>query len=126
MSFWTKILGAIVLTADSRSFQTTIDALLVGVSLAVAAVPEGLPAIMSAATLRPYIQLVQPAMTSNAGMPRTWSFSWTQHAVDGKIVSCEQVPTMIASSASGAMPASTQARRSASEFQAAGRRSPFR
>ncbi|HEY5662910.1 MAG TPA: cation-translocating P-type ATPase [Ilumatobacter sp.] len=41
------LVGAIVLTADTRSLETTMDALLVGVSLAVAAVPEGLPAIMS-------------------------------------------------------------------------------
>ena len=34
-------------TSDDRSFDAVVDALLVGVSLAVAAVPEGLPAILS-------------------------------------------------------------------------------
>ncbi|MFP5489243.1 MAG: cation-translocating P-type ATPase [Acidimicrobiia bacterium] len=41
------VVGAVVLSADDRSFDTLVDALLVGVSLAVAAVPEGLPAILS-------------------------------------------------------------------------------
>jgi magnesium-transporting ATPase (P-type) len=41
------IVGAVLLTAETRSFDTTVDALLIGVSLAVAAVPEGLPAILS-------------------------------------------------------------------------------
>jgi magnesium-transporting ATPase (P-type) len=41
------VVGAMILTAESRSFDNLIDALLVGVSLAVAAVPEGLPAILS-------------------------------------------------------------------------------
>jgi Ca2+-transporting ATPase len=41
------IVGAVLVTAESRSFATTVDALLIGVSLAVAAVPEGLPAILS-------------------------------------------------------------------------------
>ena len=36
-----------MLTAETRTFDTTVDALLIGVSLAVAAVPEGLPAILS-------------------------------------------------------------------------------
>jgi magnesium-transporting ATPase (P-type) len=38
---------AIVATGDDRSFHGVVKALLVGVSLAVAAVPEGLPAILS-------------------------------------------------------------------------------
>jgi Ca2+-transporting ATPase len=41
------VVGAVVATADDRSFSAVVDALLVGVSLAVAAVPEGLPAILS-------------------------------------------------------------------------------
>ena len=41
------VVGAVVATADDRSFSAIVDALLVGVSLAVAAVPEGLPAILS-------------------------------------------------------------------------------
>ncbi|MEY2957917.1 MAG: hypothetical protein RLZZ01_485 [Actinomycetota bacterium] len=41
------VVAAIVLTTDDLSFRTIVDALLVGVSLAVAAVPEGLPAILS-------------------------------------------------------------------------------
>ncbi len=41
------IVGAVILTAETRTFDTTVDALLIGVSLAVAAVPEGLPAILS-------------------------------------------------------------------------------
>ncbi len=41
------VVAAVVITADVRSFDTIVDALLVGVSLAVAAVPEGLPAILS-------------------------------------------------------------------------------
>jgi magnesium-transporting ATPase (P-type) len=41
------VVGAIVLTATNRSFSGVVEALLVGVSLAVAAVPEGLPAILS-------------------------------------------------------------------------------
>ncbi len=41
------IVGAVLITAETRSFATTVDALLIGVSLAVAAVPEGLPAILS-------------------------------------------------------------------------------
>ena len=41
------VVGAIVLTSDISDVADVIDALLVGVSLAVAAVPEGLPAIMS-------------------------------------------------------------------------------
>ncbi len=41
------VVGAIVLTSDVSRPSEVIDALLVGVSLAVAAVPEGLPAIMS-------------------------------------------------------------------------------
>ena len=41
------VVGAVILTADDRSFEAVVDALLVGVSLAVAAVPEGLPAILS-------------------------------------------------------------------------------
>ena len=41
------IVAAVILTAETRSFDSTVDALLIGVSLAVAAVPEGLPAILS-------------------------------------------------------------------------------
>jgi magnesium-transporting ATPase (P-type) len=41
------VVGAIALTSDMSGVAEVIDALLVGVSLAVAAVPEGLPAIMS-------------------------------------------------------------------------------
>lgn len=41
------VVGAIALTSDLSGAADVIDALLVGVSLAVAAVPEGLPAIMS-------------------------------------------------------------------------------
>lgn len=41
------VVGAILLTSDIDGFSGYVDALLVGVSLAVAAVPEGLPAILS-------------------------------------------------------------------------------
>jgi Ca2+-transporting ATPase len=41
------VVGAVLVTAERHSFEATVDALLVGVSLAVAAVPEGLPAILS-------------------------------------------------------------------------------
>jgi magnesium-transporting ATPase (P-type) len=41
------VIGAILLTADVDSLSDVVDVLLVGVSLAVAAVPEGLPAILS-------------------------------------------------------------------------------
>lgn len=41
------VVGAIALTSDVSSLDGMIDALLIGVSLAVAAVPEGLPAVMS-------------------------------------------------------------------------------
>ena len=41
------VIAAILLTADVDSASDVVDVLLVGVSLAVAAVPEGLPAIMS-------------------------------------------------------------------------------
>ncbi|MDJ0767336.1 MAG: cation-translocating P-type ATPase [Ilumatobacter sp.] len=41
------VVGAVVITAESRTFDSIVDAALVGVSLAVAAVPEGLPAILS-------------------------------------------------------------------------------
>jgi Ca2+-transporting ATPase len=41
------VVGAILLTSDVSGAQEFVDALLVGVSLAVAAVPEGLPAILS-------------------------------------------------------------------------------
>jgi magnesium-transporting ATPase (P-type) len=41
------VVGAIVLTTDIDSASDAVDVLLVGVSLAVAAVPEGLPAILS-------------------------------------------------------------------------------
>jgi magnesium-transporting ATPase (P-type) len=43
----TVVIGAIILTSEERGFTELVDALLVGVSLAVAAVPEGLPAILS-------------------------------------------------------------------------------
>jgi len=41
------VVGAILLTTDIRNATDLIDVLLVGVSLAVAAVPEGLPAVLS-------------------------------------------------------------------------------
>ncbi|HEX6567915.1 MAG TPA: cation-translocating P-type ATPase, partial [Acidimicrobiales bacterium] len=41
------VVGAILLTSDLRSASDVVEVLLVGVSLAVAAVPEGLPAILS-------------------------------------------------------------------------------
>jgi magnesium-transporting ATPase (P-type) len=41
------VVGTIVLTADVRDASDVVDVLLIGVSLAVAAVPEGLPAILS-------------------------------------------------------------------------------
>ncbi len=41
------VVGAIVLTSDLSTASDYVDVLLVGVSLAVAAVPEGLPAILS-------------------------------------------------------------------------------
>jgi len=41
------VVGAILLTADISGASDLVDVLLVGVSLAVAAVPEGLPAILS-------------------------------------------------------------------------------
>jgi Ca2+-transporting ATPase len=41
------VVGAVLATSDDRSFAGVVDALVVGVSLAVAAVPEGLLAIMS-------------------------------------------------------------------------------
>ena len=41
------VIGTIFLTSDIRSAAEVVDVLLVGVSLAVAAVPEGLPAILS-------------------------------------------------------------------------------
>jgi P-type Ca2+ transporter type 2C len=41
------VVGAILLTTDIRSASDVVDVLLVGVSLAVAAVPEGLPAVLS-------------------------------------------------------------------------------
>ena len=41
------IIAAVLVTSEIRDFDTTVDALLIGVSLAVAAVPEGLPAILS-------------------------------------------------------------------------------
>jgi P-type Ca2+ transporter type 2C len=41
------IVGAILLTADLQATSDFVDVLLVGVSLAVAAVPEGLPAVLS-------------------------------------------------------------------------------
>ena len=41
------VVGAILLTADIEDASDLVDVLLVGVSLAVAAVPEGLPAVLS-------------------------------------------------------------------------------
>ena len=41
------VIGAIFLTAEIRTASDFVDVLLVGVSLAVAAVPEGLPAVLS-------------------------------------------------------------------------------
>jgi Ca2+-transporting ATPase len=41
------VVGAILLTADIEQASDVVDVLLVGVSLAVAAVPEGLPAVLS-------------------------------------------------------------------------------
>ena len=41
------VVGTLLALADDRSAETIIHALLLGVSLAVAAVPEGLPAILS-------------------------------------------------------------------------------
>ena len=41
------VVAAILLTADIEDASDVVDVLLVGVSLAVAAVPEGLPAILS-------------------------------------------------------------------------------
>ena len=41
------VIGAILLTTDMESASDLVDVLLVGVSLAVAAVPEGLPAVLS-------------------------------------------------------------------------------
>ena len=43
----TVVVGAILLTSEIETASDMVDALLVGVSLAVAAVPEGLPAILS-------------------------------------------------------------------------------
>lgn len=41
------VMGAILATADIQGASDLVDVLLVGVSLAVAAVPEGLPAVLS-------------------------------------------------------------------------------
>ncbi len=41
------VMGGILLTSDLQSAEDYVEVLLVGVSLAVAAVPEGLPAILS-------------------------------------------------------------------------------
>jgi P-type Ca2+ transporter type 2C len=41
------VVGAILLTADIRTASDVVSVLLVGVALAVAAVPEGLPAVLS-------------------------------------------------------------------------------
>lgn len=41
------VIGAILLTSDIERGSDVVDVLLVGVSLAVAAVPEGLPAVLS-------------------------------------------------------------------------------
>jgi Ca2+-transporting ATPase len=43
----TVVVGAILLTADIETASDLVSVLLVGVSLAVAAVPEGLPAVLS-------------------------------------------------------------------------------
>ena len=41
------VVAAILLTADIQTASDVVSVLLVGVSLAVAAVPEGLPAVLS-------------------------------------------------------------------------------
>ena len=41
------VVGTLLLFSDIRNFQGLVDALLLGVSLAVAAVPEGLPAVLT-------------------------------------------------------------------------------
>ncbi|HET6850494.1 MAG TPA: cation-transporting P-type ATPase, partial [Gaiellales bacterium] len=41
------VVGAIVVTADIRTASDVVSVLLIGVALAVAAVPEGLPAVLS-------------------------------------------------------------------------------
>lgn len=43
----TIVVGTILLTSEISTFSGSVDAVLVGVSLAVAAVPEGLPAILT-------------------------------------------------------------------------------
>jgi Ca2+-transporting ATPase len=41
------VVGILLLLSDIRNFQGLVDALILGVSLAVAAVPEGLPAVLT-------------------------------------------------------------------------------
>lgn len=46
------VIGATLLNADLRTASDVVDALLIGVSLAAAAVPEGLPAVLSVVLAR--------------------------------------------------------------------------
>ncbi len=46
------VVGAMLLTTDINTASTLVDVLLIGVSLAIAAVPEGLPAILSVVLAR--------------------------------------------------------------------------
>jgi P-type Ca2+ transporter type 2C len=46
------VVGAMLLTTDIKKASTLVDILLIGVSLAIAAVPEGLPAILSVVLAR--------------------------------------------------------------------------
>jgi P-type Ca2+ transporter type 2C len=48
----TVVVGAMLFTTDIRKASTVVDVLLIGVSLAIAAVPEGLPAILSVVLAR--------------------------------------------------------------------------
>jgi P-type Ca2+ transporter type 2C len=46
------VVGAMLFTTDINKVSTLVDVLLIGVSLAIAAVPEGLPAILSVVLAR--------------------------------------------------------------------------
>jgi P-type Ca2+ transporter type 2C len=46
------VVGAMLFTTDLNKVSTVVDVLLIGVSLAIAAVPEGLPAILSVVLAR--------------------------------------------------------------------------
>jgi P-type Ca2+ transporter type 2C len=46
------VVGAMLVTTDIKKVSTLVDVLLIGVSLAIAAVPEGLPAILSVVLAR--------------------------------------------------------------------------